>query len=105
MRKPNWIGIPAGDIDRIIDKAIRDIGTGEETFSCCALVVESLDIPGWAVRKAYTNIFGPVVDYQDSYGYAFSTEVARASRGNFGRAADLRVFMLSLFRVAWRDLV
>ncbi|KKL27816.1 hypothetical protein LCGC14_2381410 [marine sediment metagenome] len=102
----NWIGIPAKDIDRIIDDAIWSIGTGEDSFSCCALLeFNGENTLNWAVRKAYTHTFGPATDYLDNYGWAFSTEVNLAGRGNYESMANLRVFMLSLFRAAWRDLV
>ena len=105
MSKINGIGIPAQDVDRIIDTAILRIETGEHVYSCCALIAEAEDHSGWAVRKAYTRTFGPVIDYQDNYGYAFATEVNRATYNNRSKAKDFRVLMLSLFRAAWRDLV
>ena len=104
MAKLNSIGVKAKDIDRIIDRAILAIGTGEDVYSCCALITEVEDHLGWAVRKAYTRTFGPVTDYLDNYGYAFATEVHKAIR-NDGNKANFRILMLSLFRAAWRDLV
>ena len=104
MKKPNWIGIPARDIDRIIDKAIKRIVTGEEMFSCCAFITGLNDTRGWAVRKAYTRTFGPVTSYIDNCGYAFATEVNRATN-SLNEVGNLRIVMLSLFRAAWRDLV
>ena len=102
MRKPNWIGIPARDVDRIIDKAIQRIGKGRDRYSCCALI-EMGDLEKcWKVRKAYTNAFGPVTEFVDNYGYAFAGAVNLATTHQ--TAADFRVLMLSLFRVVWRDL-
>ena len=105
MKKLNWIGIPARDIDRIIDGAIQRIETGEDVYSCCALITKGKYIDDWKVRKAYTKTFGPVTNYLDNYGYAFATEVNRATHKNSSKAKDFRVLMLSLFKAAWRDLV
>ncbi len=106
MSKINGIGIPARNVDRIIDEAIRRIETGEDVYSCCALLeFNGENILNWAVRRAYTNTFGPVPDYPDNYGYAFVTEVNRATYNNRSKAKDFRVLMLSLFKAAWRDLV
>ena len=104
MSKINGIGIPVRDVDQIITRAIRRIGTGEDRYSCCALTPAAAgDVgKGWKVRKAYTHTFGPVTDYPDSYGYAFAAEVQQAT--NEDTETDFRVLMLSLFRAAWRDL-
>ena len=104
MAKLNGIGIPAQDVDRIIDRAIQLIGTSAHKYSCCALTPVGDTIQGWKVRKAYTRTFGPVTSYIDNYGYALSMEVSRATYGTPREARNLRVFMLSLFRAAWRDL-
>ena len=106
MSKTNGIGIPARDVDRIIDGAIQRIATGEDVYSCCALTLAGTKdyLDGWKVRAAYTRTFGPVTDYPDNYGYSFATEVNRATYNNRSKAKDFRVLMLSLFRAAWRDL-
>ncbi len=104
MAKLNSIGVRAKDIDRIIDKAIHSIGTGEGKFSCCALTPTGDDGKGWLVRRAYTRTFAPVMDYIDNYGYAFATEVNHAANSPESET-NLRVLLLSLFRAAWRDLV
>ena len=107
MAKVNSIGVKAGDVDRIIDAAILRIETGEDVYSCCAFMLAGTKdyLDGWKVRKAYTRTFGPVTSYIDNFGYAFSTEVNRATHNNSSKAKDFRVLMLSLFRAAWRDLV
>ena len=104
MSKINEIGIPARDIDRIINRAIRLIGTGEHKYSCCALTAEGDLERCWKVRKAYTRTFSPVTDYVDNYGYSFVAEVKCATNSP-NEAENLRILMLSLFRAAWRDLV
>ena len=102
MAKLNSIGVKARDIDRIIDKAIRRIGKGEDRYSCCALI-ETGNLEGcWKVRKAYTNAFSPVSKFVDHYGCVFAETVNQATTRE--TAADFRVLMLSLFRAAWRDL-
>ncbi|KKM61420.1 hypothetical protein LCGC14_1531800 [marine sediment metagenome] len=103
MAKLNSIGVRAKDIDRIIDGAIQRIGTGEDKYSCCALMQRGESSRSWKVRNAYTHTFSPVTYCPDNYGYAFATEVTRATNPN--TKANFRVFMLSLFRAAWRDLV
>ena len=105
MAKLNSIGVRAKDVDRIIDKAIRCIGLGQEVFSCCALIVggKENNTLSWKVRKAYTRTLGPLTIYPDHYGYAFSVEVRKAT--NKGNKANFRVLLLSLFKAAWRDLV
>ena len=104
MSKINGIGIPARDVDRIIGKAIQRIGTGEDKYSCCALMQRGESSRSWKVRNAYTHTFGPVTYCPDNYGYAFTTEVNRATNSS-DEARNLRIIMLSLFRAAWRDLV
>ena len=104
MKKLNWIGTPAQEVDRIIDKAIHNIGTGEGRFSCCALTLTGYDGKGWTVRRAYIRTFGPVTDYIDNYGYAFATEVSQAANSPRSEI-NLRILLLSLFKAAWRDLV
>ena len=103
MAKLNSIGVKARDVDRIIDRAIRRIGEGRDRYSCCALTSVGYCNWGRKVRKAYTNAFGPVVELVDNYGYAFAGEVSLAT--TYETASNFRVLMLSLFRVAWRDLV
>ncbi len=103
MAKLNSTGIKAEKIDRIIDKAIRLIGLGQELYSCCALTDVGGPPLGWEVRKAYTHAFGPVTIYPDHYGYAFATEVYKVT--NDKTKANFRILMLSLFKAAWRDLV
>ena len=103
MEKLNSIGVRAKDIDRIIDKAILGVGLGLETYSCCALTNVKGCVPSWEVRKAYTRTFGPVTYIPDNYGYTFAAKVSKAT--NKGNRANFRVFMLSLFKAAWRDLV
>ncbi len=103
MAKLNGIGMPARDVDRIIDGAIRDVGLGMKTYSCCALSDAGEGIQGWEVRKAYTRAFGPVTKYPDHYGYELAVEVSKATYKK--NKANFRVLMLSLFKAAWRDLV
>ena len=103
MSKVNGIGISARDIDQIIDRAIQLIGAGEYKYSCCALTAEEDYHKCWKVRQAYTRIFGPHTDYLDNHGYEFARKVKQAT--NAATVADFRVFMLSLFKAAWRDLV
>ncbi len=105
MSKINGIGVLAKDVDRIIDAAILRIETGEDVYSCCAFTTQVKRIGDWKVRKFYTKTFGPPTLYPDNYGYTFATEVNRATYNNRSKAKDFRVLMLSLFRVAWRDLV
>ncbi len=104
MAKLNSIGVSAKNIDRIIDEAIRRIETGEDVYSCCALITQGKRIDDWKVRKFYTKTFGSPTLYPDNYGYVFATEVNRATYNNSSKAKDFRIFMLSLFRAAWRDL-
>ena len=103
MTKLNLIGVRARDIDRIIDRAIQRIGKGEDRYSCCALIKKGDLARCWKVRKAYTDTFGPVTIYSDHFGYMFAAEVSLAATHE--TTANFRILMLSLFRVAWRDLV
>ena len=105
MAKMNSIGVRARNVDRIIDKAIQRVGTGEEKYSCCALVIPGTKdyLKGWKIRKAYTRTFGPVTEYVDNFGYAFAVEVNKATYKD--NKANFRILMLSLFKAAWRDLV
>jgi len=55
MAKLNSIGVRAKDIDRIIDGAIQRIETGEDVYSCCALITQGKRIDDWKVIKDKTG--------------------------------------------------
>ena len=103
MKSIDAIGVSEQDVDRILDKAIQLIGTGEEKYSCCALTVPSDDYQkGKRIRQVYCDVF------TDSQAYDFGGEDFRKAIENTtprNEWVGLRVLLLSLFLAAWRDLV
>lgn len=113
------INLTRKQIDRIFDEAIKAIGTGEETFSCLALLFRNR-----TVADLYEKIYGfglhPAPGKNSTSDRLLYNVMRFASNRqswkNWDRdstltpdeaiiAKNLRIVMLSLARVAWRDWV
>ena len=105
MKKPNWIGIPARDIDRIFADAIERIAEGDAEFSCCAIsTLELHERDASVIRQFYTGVFAPRTGGNRPY-LLLPRVTNHVGVRRTDKSQGFRILMLSLVKAAWRDLV
>lgn len=113
------LDISPDEVDRIFDAAIESIGTGEEQFSCLALYFRNRSVTD-LYERIFTYRLRPAPSATPRSDRLLYNVMRFASDRKCWKnwdmdttltldkaevARDLRIVMLSLARVAWRDWV